>query len=131
ATLAPNLEWVQGLGAGSAQLQSAGLADAGIRLTNGSGTSAVGMSEFVFARILQHRKYLRDLDETQAKHEWVPRYGVRLEEKTLGLIGYGAINKQVAIRAKAFGLNVLAMHRSATPGNPPALIDEVFRPADF
>src|SRR5947209_6637417 len=35
ATYAPNLRWVQGLGAGSAQLQSAGLAEAGIRLTNG------------------------------------------------------------------------------------------------
>src|SRR5688572_24028765 len=56
ATLAPNLKWVQGLGAGSAQLQSCGLAEAGIRLTNGSGTSAVGMSEFVFARILQNMK---------------------------------------------------------------------------
>ena len=131
ATLAPNLKWVQGLGAGSAQLQSCNLLGAGIRLTNGSGTSAVGMSEFVFARILQHMKYLRDLDEAQAKHEWIPRYGQRLEEKTLGLIGYGAINKQVAIRAQAFGMNILAMHRSAVPGKPPVAVDEVFVPADL
>jgi phosphoglycerate dehydrogenase-like enzyme len=126
--LAPKLKWVQGLGVGSAQLQSCDLASAGIRLTNGAGTSAVGMSEFVFARILQHIKHLRELDEAQSKHDWTPQYGERLEEKTMGLIGYGAINKQVAIRAKAFGLKLLAMHRSATPGNPPPLIDEVFAP---
>src|SRR4051794_10026931 len=128
AHLAPKLKWVQGLGVGSAQLQSCDLLGAGIRLTNAAGTSAVGMSEFVFARILQHMKHLRELDQTQSKHEWTPMYGERLEEKTMGLIGYGAINKQVAIRAKAFGLNLLAMHRSATPGNPPVLIDEVFTP---
>jgi phosphoglycerate dehydrogenase-like enzyme len=131
ADLAPKLKWVQGLGVGSAQLQSCDLLSAGIRLTNAAGTSAVGMSEFVFARILQHMKHLRELDETQAKHEWTPQYGERLEEKTMGLIGYGAINKQVAVRAKAFGLNLLAMHRSATPGNPPPMIDEVFKPDDL
>ena len=34
--------------------------------------------------------------------------GVELFGKTFGLIGFGAIGQQIAIRAKAFGLNVVA-----------------------
>src|ERR1700759_407758 len=38
--LAPNLRWVQGMGAGVSQLASAGLADAGIHLTTAAGGNA-------------------------------------------------------------------------------------------
>ena len=34
--------------------------------------------------------------------------GVELFDKTLGIIGFGAIGQQIASRAKAFGLNVIA-----------------------
>ena len=34
--------------------------------------------------------------------------GVELFGKTLGIVGFGAIGQQIAIRAKAFGLNVVA-----------------------
>src|SRR5580765_6753594 len=46
ATHAPNLRWVQCVGAGTAQLQSAGLVEADIRLTSGAGVNAIAIAEF-------------------------------------------------------------------------------------
>jgi phosphoglycerate dehydrogenase-like enzyme len=126
ASVAPNLRWVQAVGAGTGQLQSSGLAEAGIRLTTAAGTSAVSMAEFVFARVLEDLKRLRDLDEAQAAHRWEPVYGRQLAGRTMGLIGFGAINQAVAVRAKAFGLRVLATRRSALAGDTAPDVDELY-----
>jgi phosphoglycerate dehydrogenase-like enzyme len=125
-TVAPNLRWVQAVGAGTGQLQSAGLADAGIRLTSAAGANAVGIAEFAIGRVLQQWKRFRELDAAQHAHHWEPRYGRQLAGDTLGLIGLGAINSAVAARAKAFDVRVLATRRSATPGATAANVDEVF-----
>ncbi|TQR34602.1 phosphoglycerate dehydrogenase [Campylobacter sp. MIT 99-7217] len=49
------------------------------------------------AHLKQERKWERE--------KW---YGVELMGKTLGVIGFGNIGSRVAIRAKAFGMNILA-----------------------
>jgi phosphoglycerate dehydrogenase-like enzyme len=128
---APNLRWVQSVGAGTGQLQSAGLADAGIVLTSAAGANAVGIAEFVLARILQHWKRLPEMDAAQIRHEWSPAYGRQLAGCTLGLLGFGAINSAVAERAHSFGVRVLATRRSATPGATAPGIDELFPTTDL
>ena len=60
-TIAPNLTWVQGVGAGSAQLQSAGLVDVGIRLTTSAGSNAVAIAEFVVGRVLHEHDGKRSI----------------------------------------------------------------------
>ncbi len=126
ASHAPNLRWVQSVGAGTGQLQSAGLGDAGIRLTSAAGANAVGIAEFALARVLQHWKNLREIEASQTRHEWSPAFGRQLAGATLGLIGVGAINSAIAARAQAFGLRVVATRRSATPGATAPDIDELF-----
>ena len=126
ASHAPNLRWVQSVGAGTGQLQSAGLADVGIVLTSAAGANAVGIAEFVLARILQHWKRLPEMDAAQTRHQWAPAYGRQVAGCTLGLLGFGAINSAVAERAHAFGMRVLATRRSATPGAAAPGIDELF-----
>lgn len=125
-TIAPALTWVQGVGAGSAQLQSAGLADAGIRLTTSAGSNAVAIAEFVVGRVLQERKRFREIDEHQKCHVWADLYGTELAGATVGLIGLGAINAAVAARLAAFGVTVLASRRSARPGDTAPHIDELY-----
>jgi len=125
ASVAPKLRWVQAVGVGTGQLQSAGLADAGIRLTSAAGTSGVGIAEFVLARLLQEAKRLRDIEAAQERREWAPVYGSQLAGHTLGLIGLGAINAAVAERAKVFGMRVVATRRSAGPGATAPFVDEV------
>ena len=125
AAVAPRLRWVQALGAGIAHLASAGLQEAGIRLTNASGANATSIAEFAFARILGEYKQVRRLDTTQQKRKWLPVFGEEIAGKTVGLIGFGPINQAAARRARAFGLEVIVLRRSAAASE---LADEVVGP---
>jgi phosphoglycerate dehydrogenase-like enzyme len=124
--LAPDLAWVQAVGAGTAQLQSAGLAAAGIRLTSAAGANAIGIAEFVLGRILAERKRFREIEAAQTRGVWEPLYGSELAGATVGLIGLGAINSAVARRLAAFDVTVLACRRSAGPGAMAPHVDELF-----
>lgn len=126
AAYAPNLRWVQGVGAGSAQLQSAGLADAGIRLTSAAGVNATAIAEFAVGRVLEHWKRFRDFHAGQQRHEWSSLFGRQLAGGTVGLIGLGNINAAVARRLQAFDVRVLATRRSAVPGSTAPDVDELF-----
>jgi phosphoglycerate dehydrogenase-like enzyme len=127
-SVAPSLQWVQAVGAGTGQLQSADLAPAGIRLTTAAGANAVAIAEFALARVLQEWKRFRALDDLQARHHWEPLYGRQLAGSTLGLLGLGAINGAIAARANAFDVQVLATRRSATPGATAPNVDELYPP---
>ncbi len=111
ATFAPSLRWVQAVGAGVGQLRSAGLAGAGIRLSTASGTSAPEIAEFVMARILEHLVELPVAAARQADCSWRPAYGRAVAGTTVGLVGFGPINRQVARLATAFGMQVRATRR--------------------
>ena len=128
AAVAPNLRWVQGRGAGVSQLLSAGLGEAGIRLTSAAGVNGVSISEFVIARLLQIWKRLPEIDAYQSRHLWEPAYGREVAGSTLGVVGLGGIGRQVARRGHGLGMNVLACRRSATPGSTDPDVDAVFPP---
>ena len=128
AAVAPRLRWAQALGAGVAHLESAGLREAGIRLTNASGANATAIAEFVLARVLGEFKHVRQLDAHQQRKQWLPVYGNELAGGTVGLIGFGPINQAVARRARAFDLKVIVLRRSAAASE---LADEVFGPEDL
>lgn len=128
AEVAPNLRWVQALGAGTAQLQSAGLTEAGIVLTSAAGMNAVGIAEFVIGRLISEWKQFPLLDEQHRRHEWLPAFGEELSGATLGLLGIGAIASAVAKRAAAFDLRILATRRSWAPGATAPNVDELFPP---
>jgi phosphoglycerate dehydrogenase-like enzyme len=128
ATVAPNLRWVQSLGAGVSQLLSAGLAEGGIRLTSAAGVNGVSISEFVIARLLQIWKRLPEIDSSQGRHLWEPAYGKEVAGSTLGVVGLGGIGRQVARRGHGLGMNVLACRRSATTGSTDPDVDALFPP---
>jgi phosphoglycerate dehydrogenase-like enzyme len=112
ATLAPNLRWVQAVGAGTEQLHPA-VREAGVVLTNNGGANALGIAEFAFGRLLEAWKQYPTLADLQREHRWEARFGRQVAGSTLGLIGFGAINQAVAARAVAFGMRVLVLRRHA------------------
>jgi phosphoglycerate dehydrogenase-like enzyme len=123
--LAPNLRWVQAIGAGIDHLHDAGLSD-NVIVTNAVGVAAVPIAEFVIARLLGVWKRFADLDELQREHKWRATFGRLFDTSTVGLVGLGAIGGAVAVRARALGAKTLGIRRSYQPGDPSPLTDELF-----
>lgn len=61
----------------------------------------------------------------------------RMQGRTLGLLGFGAIAREVAIRAKAFGLRVIDYHRHVNPeveeqyGVEPVSFERLLKESDY
>lgn len=129
--VAPNLRWVQCMGAGVSQLVSSGLGEVGIRLTTAAGANAVSIAEFVIARILQIAKRLPEIDELQRANTWRPTFGREIAGQTLGVVGLGAIGRQVARKARGLGMTVIASRRSWRPGMTDDDVDALYGPGDL
>ncbi len=127
--LAPTLRWVQAVTAGSDHLDLETLGAAGVTVTHAGGIAAASISEFVFARILQHAKHLRTLEAQQAEHTWEVRFGTEIAGRSIGIVGLGSIGRAIARRARAFEMTVLASRASARPGDTDPDVDELF-PSD-
>ncbi|MEX1007028.1 MAG: D-2-hydroxyacid dehydrogenase [Acidimicrobiia bacterium] len=128
--LAPNLRWVQAIGAGIDHLRETGLADH-VVLTNAVGVAAVPIAEFVIARLLGVWKRFADLDELQRAHKWRATFGRVFDASTVGLVGLGAIGGAVAVRARALGARTIGIRRSYRPGDVSPLCDELFGTDDL
>ncbi len=80
----------------------------GIRVTNTPGANASAVAELAFGLMLALARQIPAAVHATRSGEW-PRYsGVALEGKTVGLLGLGAVGKEVALRAAAFRCHVIA-----------------------
>jgi phosphoglycerate dehydrogenase-like enzyme len=129
-TMAPNLRWVQAIGAGIDHLDDADLPDNCV-VTNAAGVAAVPIAEFALGRLLAVWKRFHEIDEHQRAREWKPMFGTLVEGRTLGIIGLGAIGTAVATRARAFGMTVIGTRRSYRPGHDHPDVDELRGTADL
>ncbi len=125
---APQLRWIQGIGAGVEQFVQAGVPRDRVVVTNASGVSAPSMAEFVIGRLLQIWKRFREADQYQREHAFVRTYGRTFSGSTLGIVGLGSIGCAVAERARALGARVLGLKRSHRPGATSEFADELFGP---
>ena len=126
--LAPRLRWVQCIGSGVGQYVAARLPEGGIVLTNGAGIAAAPIAEWVLARVLQIVKRLPEHDRCAAAHEWTMALGGNLAGRTVAIVGLGAIGREAARRIRAFGVRLLGIRRSWTPGATDPDVDELFGP---
>lgn len=80
----------------------------GIKVTNTPGTNSVAVCELAFGLILSLARSVPQLNSAVKNGEWLRNNGIELKGKTLGIVGFGAIGKNLALRAKAFGMDVIA-----------------------
>jgi len=96
-----------------------------ITLTNSRGASAVIIGEYILSTMLMIALHQPLFPRPQTEPRWqrqrlTERYG-----RTRGIVGLGAIGEGTASRARAFGMRLLAIRRSATEPHPSDLVDRV------
>ncbi len=125
ATLLPRLRWVQTISAGIDQIDQALLAAMGVRLSSASGIASASIAEFVMARLLGVWKNLREIEQHQRETTWAELFGTEVGGRTLVIAGLGSIGREVARRARAFDMHVIATRGSAKPGDSDPDVDEL------
>ena len=114
----PNLKWIHSLKTGHDHIPLEELRRRNIRLTNGAGTAATEIAEFVIARILEHWKRFPQIAAQQVEHRWHPAFGRALSDSDIVLVGYGPINQEVARLLAPFNVKLTAVRRSADSSSP-------------
>jgi phosphoglycerate dehydrogenase-like enzyme len=86
-------------------------------VANARGSNAAPLAEYVMTAILSLEKKFNEARITSAE-EWrfVPLGQV--EDRTLGLAGFGAVGHEVARRARAFGMRIAAFKRTPWEDQP-------------
>ncbi len=140
---APKLRWLQQWGAGADWLlRYPAVAASDLIVTSGSGIHAVPISEHILALMLALGRNLHRAIRHQIEHRW---QGVsdwqqlfELADKTMLLVGVGAIGERTAEIAKALGMRVIGVRRDPTQTLPsvaamyaPAQLPELLPEADF
>ncbi|MFN0028017.1 MAG: D-2-hydroxyacid dehydrogenase [Acidimicrobiales bacterium] len=126
AQLAPHLRFVQAVGAGIEWLVAHRLDEQGVTLTRASGVASGSIAEFVMARVLEVAKHLRALEANQRQRVWERHHGRSLAGQTFGVVGLGAIGRDSARLARAFGMTVEACRRSTKAGDVDPDVDRLW-----
>jgi len=124
---APNLQWVHSRNAGVDNLLFPELVESKVLLTNGSGVFSPSLGEFALLAMLYFAKDVPRLKRQQNAKIWQQFDMHPIERKTVGIVGYGDIGREVGLRAKAMGMRVLALKRHPPqPGGDPGPVDKYF-----
>ena len=121
----PRLRWIQAMTAGVEQWLGLPDLPAGVTLTCARGTHREAMPENIIGALLYVAKPYAAAVENQKQRMWVQRPAQPLRGKTLGILGLGAIGRDVAHIASALGLRVIGTRRRP---EPVADVDAVFPP---
>jgi len=143
--LAKRLRWIHSPAAGVTQLLFPAVVDSDVVVTNSTTVHSIPVAEQAIALMFALARRLRKAVEDQAaghwgqQESWNPdRIPTELNGKTLGLLGLGAIGREVASRAKALGMAVEAVKRDPSRGAefadrvyPPQQLDTLLERADY
>jgi len=106
----------------------------GIAVKNTPEASTIAVAELVFALMLGITRNITKAHGSMKNGQWNKDLkGSELYGKTLGIVGLGRIGTEVAKRAKAFGMKVLACEINKKQSEYAEIVgmDEIFRRSDF
>lgn len=126
-----------GVGVDNVDLQAAH--ERGITVINTPTASSVSVAELTLGLMIALARNIPQANSSVQRGDWRPKKfrGVELAGKTLGIVGLGRIGREVAARAQALGLHILA-HDPFVSEIPPELrpvrlceLDELLALSDF
>jgi phosphoglycerate dehydrogenase-like enzyme len=109
-----SLRYVQTLTAGVDNIRSA--IPAGVTLCNGRGIHDTSTAELVLTLVLSSLRGVPQFVRDQDRHRWNPGWHPALADRTVLLVGYGAIGAAIEARLAPFECSVVRVARSARDG---------------
>ncbi|MFE8701371.1 D-2-hydroxyacid dehydrogenase [Cytobacillus sp. FJAT-54145] len=118
------LKWLQVWSAGVNSLPLDRLQSNEVFVTSANGVHAYPISETILGLMLALTRKIHTYVRNQSSKTWHhSNLSLEMHEKTIGIIGVGAIGKETAKIAKAFGMTVLGVRQS---GAPEEFVDEMY-----
>jgi phosphoglycerate dehydrogenase-like enzyme len=113
---APKLRWVQLTTAGINHVAHRPVMHSRIPVASATGAYSPAVAEYALGLLLALTRRIPRGCRHQAEHCWLgddftPWIGDELYGKTMGILGYGSIGRQIAHVAQAMGMKVLACKR--------------------
>jgi D-3-phosphoglycerate dehydrogenase len=136
---APKLRVIGRAGVGVDNIDTAAATHHGIVVMNTPGANAVAVAEFTLGVMIAMARGIPRANDGMHKGVWDKKslQGSELRGKTLGIVGLGRIGLEVARRAAAFGMDLLAYDPFIAPAiareNNVSLtsLDDVFKHSDY
>jgi D-3-phosphoglycerate dehydrogenase len=136
---AVNLKVIGRAGVGLDNVDLASASKRGIIVMNTPGGNTMSTAEHAMSLMLSLSRNIPQADVSVKKGEWERKkfMGAEVYGKTLGIIGLGRIGTEVAKRAIAFGMKVIAydpflsMDKATELGIESGELKEIFKRADY
>jgi D-3-phosphoglycerate dehydrogenase len=126
----PRLRLISIWGTGTDHVDLAAAKARGIAVTNTPGVSAVAVAEHTLSLIFAVAKRTVSIDRAVRAGEWPRGMVTQLRGKTLGVIGTGAIGREVARLAAGIGMDVIAWSFHQRGDYAWVTFEDLFRRAD-
>ncbi|MGD6844049.1 D-2-hydroxyacid dehydrogenase [Bacillus infantis] len=119
-----NLRWIQAWSAGVNNLPLEELEKNNVFLTSANGVHAYPISESIFGLMLALTRKIHTYVKNQGEKKWHHSHmSQEIHKKTIGIMGAGAIGRETAKIAKAFGMKVIGVRHS---GKEEQYFDEMY-----
>src|SRR5437867_6480160 len=136
---APRLKVVGRAGVGVDNVDQEAATERGIVVMNTPAGNTISTAELTFSMLMALARKIPQAHASMKAGEWNRKsfQGVELYNKTLGILGMGRIGSEVARRAIAFGMRVLAYDPFLSLSRAKALqvevveLDEIYARSDF
>ncbi|MCI3922978.1 D-2-hydroxyacid dehydrogenase [Paenibacillus sp. TRM 82003] len=113
------LKWAHSITVGVEKMLTKEVVDSEIFITNIKGLNAIPIAEYVIGAILAWNRGFFTFAKQQQAKLWKTIPVRETAGSTVGIIGFGNIGREVAVRAKALGMEVIACGRSQPETVPP------------
>src|SRR5688500_10056816 len=136
---APQLRVIARAGTGVDNVDVPAASARGIVVMNAPGANSVSVAELTMSLILALARHVPAADAAMKQGKWEKKkfLGEEIRDKTLGLVGLGRIGQEVARRAAAFNMRIIAHDPfiseqvAADLGAELVSMDDVFARADY
>ncbi|MDR1272622.1 MAG: phosphoglycerate dehydrogenase [Clostridiales Family XIII bacterium] len=134
---APGLRAVAKYGVGTDNIDTGYCENHGIRVSKTIGANSEAVADYAFALILALARKVLLIDSECRRGNWKKITATDVSGRTLGLIGLGAVGKNMVRRAKGFSMHILAYNRNwnegfaEAEGVERAEIDDIVKRSDF